>query len=409
MAEQPTLDGVAIKADEERLAHALVSRGLVTREEVQECLAGHDGSGVEGFLKALVKSGALTKNQARRAAKELSLLLGEQIPGYELMEKLGQGAMGTVYKARQTSMNRMVAVKLLSPRLAGNPEYLKRFTREAHLAAKLSHNNIVQAIDVGSAGGLHFFVMEHVAGTTIKDELETGKIYEEKEAVDIILQVAQAVQHAWRRGLIHRDIKPANIILTLDGIAKLSDLGVARETADAALARAEKGLTIGTPFYISPEQARGQEDIDVRADIYSLGATLYHMVTGQPPFPGPGVQEVLLAHLKEELTPPDHLNLKLSSGLGEVVEVMMAKDREQRYRNPDDLIIDLECLLSGAPPRLARQQIQAAMLEGLAQGEAAEEDEAPDRPSGSTVPWVAILGGLLGLSLLINLLLLLRR
>src|SRR5262249_48754961 len=304
-------------------------------------------------------------------------------------------------------MNRLVAVKTLHPRLAANPEYIKRFTREAHLAAKLSHNNIVQAIDVGAAGELHYFVMEYVPGTTIKDELEAGKIYEEKEAVEIILQIAQAVQHAARRGLIHRDIKPGNIMITLDGIAKLADLGVARETDDAALARTEKGLTIGTPFYISPEQARGQEDIDVRADIYSLGGTLYHMVTGQPPFPGPGVQEVLMAHVNEELTPPDHLNLKLSSGLGEVVEVMMAKDREQRYRHPDDLIIDLEYLLSGQPPRLARQRIQAAMLEQLAEGEA--EEEKPPPTTESSLPWIAILGGLLGLSLLINLLLLVRR
>jgi serine/threonine-protein kinase len=409
MADQPILEGVATKADEDRLAHALVSRGLVTREEVQECLGGQAGPGVVAFLKRLVKAGYLTRNQAQRAAHEMTLLLGEQIPGYELLEKLGQGAMGTVYKARQTSMNRLVAVKTLHPRLAGDPEYIKRFMREAHLAAKLSNNNIVQAIDVGSAGELYYFVMEYVSGTTIKDELETGKIYEEKEAVDIILQIAQAVQHAWRRGLIHRDIKPANIILTLDGIAKLSDLGVARETDDAALARAEKGFAIGTPFYISPEQARGEEDIDVRADIYSLGATLYHMVTGQPPFPGPGVQEVLMAHLNEELTPPDHLNLKLSSGLGEVVEVMMTKDRKQRYRSPDDLIIDLEYLLSGAPPRLARQRIQAAMLEGLAQGEAEEEEDAPVRQSETPILWVAILGGLLALSVLINLLLLLRR
>jgi len=407
MAEQPILDGVASEADEGRLAHALVSRGLVTREESQECLAAGDVPGAAAFLKRLVKAGYLTRHQAQRAAHELPLLLGEQIPGYQLLEKLGQGAMGTVYKARQTSMNRLVAIKMLHPRWAGNPEYLKRFTREAHLAAKLSHNNIVQAIDVGAAGSFHYFVMEYVSGTTIKDELEAGKIYEEKEAIDIILQIAQAVQHAWRRGLIHRDIKPANIILTLDGIAKLSDLGVAREAADAALARAEKGITIGTPYYISPEQARGQEDIDVRSDMYSLGATLYHMVTGQPPFPGPGVQEVLLAHLKQELTPPDHLNLKLSSGLGEVVEVMMAKDREQRYRSPDDLIMDLEYLLSGEPPRLARQRIEAATLEQLAEGEA-EEEEEPE-PSRFNVPWVAILGGVLGVSVLINLLLLLRR
>jgi serine/threonine-protein kinase len=408
MSEKSTFDGVASKADEERLAHALISRGLLTREEVQECLAAGNTDGAEAFLKRLVKSGFLTLNQARRAHQELPMLLGEQIPGYVLLEKLGQGAMGTVYKARQTSMNRLVAIKLLNPRLAANPEFMARLTREAHLAAKLSHNNIVQAIDVGSAGDLFYFVMEYVPGTTIKDELETGKIYEEREAVDLVLQIAQGVQHAYRRGLIHRDIKPANIIVRLDGIAKLADLGMARETDDLVLAHAEKGLTIGTPFYISPEQARGDVNIDVRSDIYSLGATLYHMVTGRPPFPGPGIEAVIWAHLKEELTPPDHINTKLSSGLGEVVECMMAKDREQRYRNPDGLILDLECLLSGEPPRLARQQIQAATLEALTEGEPEADGDKTAPTNYDSWPWLAILGVLLGLSALVNLLLLLR-
>src|SRR5438128_3070753 len=127
------------------------------------------------------------------------------------MEKLGQGSMGVVYKARQLSMNRLVAIKVLHPRFAANPEFLRRLTREAHLAAKLSHNNIVQAIDVGSTGKHHFFVMEFVEGTTINLELEKGKIYEEQEALAIVRQVAQALQHAHRRQLIHRDIKPSNI------------------------------------------------------------------------------------------------------------------------------------------------------------------------------------------------------
>src|SRR5262249_21733936 len=143
MPEPKTVDSAASKADEERLAHALISRGLLTREEVQECLAAEHASGVAAFLKRLVKSGYLTRNQAQRAAHEMASLLGQQIPGYELLEQRGHGAMGTVFKARQTSMNRLVAVKTLNPRLAANPEYSKRFTREAHLAAKLSHNNIV--------------------------------------------------------------------------------------------------------------------------------------------------------------------------------------------------------------------------------------------------------------------------
>jgi serine/threonine-protein kinase len=400
-------EAAALNPEEERLAHALVSRGLVTREEVQQCRAQTvSQSGPEVLLSRLVNAGFLTLNQAKRARHELAALLGQQIPGYQLMEKLGQGSMGVVYKARQLSMNRLVAVKVLHPRFASNPEFLRRFTREAHLAAKLSHNNIIQAIDVGSAGTIHHFVMEYVEGTTIRQELEAGKIYEEREALDITLQIAQALQHASRRQLIHRDVKPANIVLTADRVAKLADIGMAREADDHTLARAEKGMTIGTPFYMAPEQIQGREDIDTRADLYSLGATLYHMVTGQPPFPGDKVDQVLQAHLEQDLVPPDHLNTKLSGGLGEVVEFMMAKKRRKRYQTPDDLILDLECLLNGQPPKLARQRIERTTLEELAGGEAEVDDEsAPHQRAKNNVLLLSIVGTLLGLSLVLNLIL----
>jgi serine/threonine-protein kinase len=407
MADPQRSDGTA-RADEERLAHALISRGLLTREEVHSCRHGTE-TGPEALLARLVAAGFLTANQAKRAGKELETLLGQQIPGYQLLEKLGQGAMGTVYKTRQMSMNRLVAVKVLHSRLAANPEFLQRLTREAHLAARLSHNNIIQAIDVGSAGPLHYFVMELVEGKTIREILEAGKVYEEREAVEIILQIAQALQHAHRRGLIHRDVKPANIVLTTEGIAKLADLGMARETDDAALARREKGIAMGTPYYMAPEQIRGRQSIDGRADLYALGATLYHMVTGQPPFHYSEIDRVLMAHLEEELTPPDHINQALSSGLGEVVEFMMAKERRRRYQKAEDVIIDLECLLSGEAPKLARKQMQASTLAALSEGEA-EETEASSGHSGPRYAWmwIAVLGGLLGLSLLVNLILLVR-
>jgi eukaryotic-like serine/threonine-protein kinase len=410
MSQPPSEAPGKFDEEQQRLANALVSRGLLTPEELDSCKAP-EGVGGKALLTRLVESGLLTRGQARRAMHKLAVLVGEEIPGYEMMEKLGQGAMGTVYKARQLSMNRLVAIKTLHPRFAANPEFLKRLTGEAHLAAKLSHNNIVQAIDVGQAGPLHYFVMEYVSGTTIKQELEEGKLYKEKEAVEIVLQIAQALQHANRRGLVHRDVKPANIILTLDGIAKLADLGMARETEDRARAKAEKGLTIGTPYYIAPEQIRGHEDLDVRADMYSLGATLYHMVTSQPPFPHKGIEAVLNAHLTEELTPPDHIRPELSSGLGEVVEIMMAKNRKQRYRNPDDLIVDLECLLNGEPPKLARQRIEAATLQELSEGEEEEEEEeqAATGPPGGAWLWIGVLGGLLALSAIANLVLLIKK
>ena len=333
--------------------------------------------------------------------------MGQQIPGFLLQGKVGQGSMGTVYRALQVSMNRTVAVKILHPKLAANADLLAGLTREAHVAARLSHNNIVQAIDVGSAGPLHYLVMEFIEGKTIKQEMEAGKKhFEEKEAVDIILQIAQALQHAHRRGLIHRDVKPANIVRTSDGIAKLADLGMARQTSDSRLIRKERGMAIGTPYYMAPEQVRGADDVDGRADIYSLGATLYHMTTGQPPFPGKDVETVLRAHLNDELTPPDHLNDQLSAGLGEVVEIMMAKDRNLRYQNADDLIIDLECLLAGEPPKLARKKIEASMLKGLAEGEDETEPREPAKPPWL---WLAVLGGLLAISVIANVILLLRR
>src|SRR5262249_50933661 len=204
---------------------------------------------------------------------------------------------------------------------------------------------------------------------------------------------------AGKRGLIHRDVKPANIVMTKDGIAKLADLGLAHESG-AGLSEEEKGLAVGTPFYIAPEQIRADPDIDIRADVYSLGGTLYHMVTGQPPFPNRGISKMLASHLDEPLTPPDHLNQILSGGLAELVEFMMAKDREDRYRTPEDLIIDLECLLNGEPPKLARQRIEAASLQSLAEGEADEVRPRRRRQTGLDWVWVGVLAGVLGISVL---------
>jgi serine/threonine-protein kinase len=404
---------MAVPADEERLALTLVGRGLVTREDIHACRG--EPAGAQGLLQRLVKAGGLTANQARRIAQELPALVNQQLPGYELLEKLGQGAMGTVFKARQLSMDRLVAIKILHPRLAANREFLDRFRREAHTAAKFSSNNVVQAIDVGSAGNVHFFVMEFVPGKTVQDELDGGKIFPEKEALDIVLQVAQALQQAHRRGLIHRDVKPANIMLTAEGVAKLADLGLARDISDRAAIKAEKGMLVGTPYYIAPEQIEGREDVDIRADLYSLGATLYHMVTGRPPFKGKDLDEILDAHLEAELTPPDHVNQGLSTGVGEVVEFLMAKEPGKRYRTPEELIIDLECLVNGEPPRLARQHFQAALLAGLAEGEEAgttkkkkkkrvEEDD-DEAPQSVPLVWLIGLAGVLAISLILNLIL----
>jgi len=396
-----------LKEEEERLSHGLVSRGLVTRDEVKTVPT--DGKlGAEKYLQKLHKAGLLTLGQMDRCKEDMNLLVGQQIPGYVLLEKIGAGAMGVVYKALQTRLNRQVAIKLLKGKRSRDPQFFAELEREARLAAKLSHNNIIQAIDIGSAGKFHYFVMELVEGKTIQEEMKAGKKrYDEKEALEIILQIAQALEHANKRGLVHRDIKPGNIVLTKDGIAKLADLGMARENTDIDLINKEKGMIIGTPNYIAPEQVRGQTDIDTRADIYSLGATLYHMVTGQPPFTGATVMEVVKAHETQELTPPDHLNVNLSAGIGEVVEMMMAKDRDERYHTAGELIIDLECLLNEEPPRLARQKVSQSLAQ-LSEGETDEEAEPIEVMPNWVMPTLVGMGVGLFLSLLLNLILMLK-
>ena len=401
-------DSATFSLEEEKMAHALVSRGLITREEWQQARDAESGAGFGAMLGALVKENFLTPAQAQRIAVELPTLTTQVIPGYKLIDKVGQGSMGTVFKARQLSMDRIVAIKVLHPKLAANKDFLARFTREAHLAAKFNSNHVIQAIDVGTVGNTNYFVMEYVEGLTIKDELEKGKIYGEAEAIDIVLQVARALQAAHRRNLVHRDVKPANIVLTKDGTAKLADLGMARATTDEAHIKAEKGLTLGTPHYMAPEQIRGRSDVDSRADIYSLGATLFHMVTGRQPFPFPTVSEVLKAHLKEDITPPDHINTKLSAGLGQVVELMMTKSRKKRYPSPDELILDLEAIQRDEPPKFAHQHMAALSTLAQAEDEDEEEEEDPNAPQFVPLKWALVLAGILAFSCVGNLFLLFR-
>jgi serine/threonine-protein kinase len=325
--------------------------------------------------------------------------------------------MATVYKARQLSLDRIVAVKVLPKRMSENPEFVERFYKEGKAAAKLSHNNIVQAIDVGSTkDNYHYFVMEYVEGRTLYDCMQPppigeGRNFSEAEALDITIQIADALEHAHKRGLIHRDVKPKNIILTPTGIAKLTDLGLARDLDDKEAAESEAGKAYGTPYYISPEQIRGDLDIDFRADIYSLGATMYHMVTGQPPFDGDTPSAVMHKHLKQPLIPPDHINTALSAGIGEIIEVAMAKEREDRYPSTSDLLEDLRAVRTGQPPVHARRQVD---VENLAKIEESGRtvDIEPHAHAISTIwsnPLVVTLLVISGVSILLNLILLIIR
>ena len=310
----------------------------------------------------------MPKNQ--EAQKEiLKRLQAQGIPGYKIEGILGFGAMAIVFRGRQTSLNRIVAIKVLSSRLAKDENYVRRFHREGRSAAKLNHHNIVSAIDVGKAGQYHYFVMEYVEGDTIDAALKQGKVFEEKEALNIIIQVARALKHAHEHWIIHRDIKPKNIMITNEGVVKLADMGIARELTDIATIEAEKGQAWGTPYYIAPEQIRGKIDVDGRADIYSLGATLYHMVTGKVPFYHEDKRNIMNMHLHTSLTPPDHINKELSIGISEMIEIMMKKNPEDRYQNIKILIEDIESVLKGSPPIRAHQSIDVDSFSPLASGD----------------------------------------
>jgi len=348
--------------------------GLATTNEIDFCREQQKQSSdpnQRSLADLLVENNFITPNQARRIKSQFDDRRNSQIPGYQLMSLIGKGAMAKVYKAKQLSLDRVVAIKVLPKRMSENEEFVNRFYAEGKAAARLSHSNIVQAIDVGStADGFHYFVMEYIEGKTLYDLMlpqphGDGRTFSEAEGLDITIQIADALAHAHQRGLIHRDVKPKNVILTPHGVAKLTDLGLAREMNDKAAAELEAGKAYGTPYYISPEQVRGDVDIDWRADIYSLGATMYHLLTGHPPFEADTPSAVMHMHLKEPLRPPDHINTALSAGVSEIIEVAMAKNRDERYSSTSDMLEDLKAVRSGQTPLHARRIVSLEDLEKI--------------------------------------------
>ena len=267
---------------------------------------------------------------------------GEVVGTFELEEAIGVGGMGAVFRADDAQLDREVALKLLPPDQTGDPEVVQRFYQEGRAAARLDHENIARVYSIGQDGPNHYIAFEYIEGITVRRQVDEHGPLPVNEAIDVTLQIAQALVHAAGRGVVHRDIKPSNIILTPQGRAKLVDMGLARRferEADHGLT--QSGMTLGTFDYISPEQARDPRDVDVRSDLYSLGCTLFHMLTGRPPFPGGTVLQKLLQHQEEP--PPDvrSLNPQVPVELARIINKLMAKDRDRRYQSPEQLVRDL--------------------------------------------------------------------
>ena len=270
---------------------------------------------------------------------------GQTFAGIEIIAKLGQGGMGSVYQARQPLLKRMVALKIMTPELNQNPDFVRRFTREAAAAANLSHPNMVQVYTAGESDGIHFIAMEFVEGESLKERMNRLGHIEPREAIAITVYVAQALQYAWNKArLIHRDIKPDNIFLSNTGEVKVGDLGLAKSLGAGNTELTQTGMAMGSPHYISPEQARAAKEIDFRTDIYSLGCTLYHMLTGQTPYQGDSSMAVMMKHVNE--TPPAIFKSwpACPTPVGMLVGKMLAKNPAGRHASYDELITELMTL-----------------------------------------------------------------
>jgi serine/threonine-protein kinase len=335
---------------------------------------------------ALVRLNVLTAEQRDAVLKRLRLRMasaGHKVAHYRLLRKLGEGGMGSVYLAEDERGLKPVAIKVLSRHVARNPEFMKRFRSEADAMARLNHAHIVRAFSVGQDRGRPFLVMEYCEGVSLDRRLRREERIASPEATRIVYQIASALQYAHARGVIHRDIKPANIVLENDGVAKLLDLGLSKRVDDTDPGLTQSGHFVGTPNYISPEQAKGLKEIDGRTDIYSLGATFYHLVTGEPPFRGTSTFAIVNQHVSGQVPDPQDVRAGLPDGVSHVIRRMMAKRPADRYKDCGELRSDLERLASG---RVPKTQALDEKLSSVAGTRRPTKAPAPGRAAAPAAP-----------------------
>jgi hypothetical protein len=291
------------------------------------------------FVEAAVGQRA-SESPTVQVKPEVALREGQIIGKCSIIRELGRGGMGAVYLAKHTTLDVLVAVKVLPPSVAKSEQFAERFLREARVVATLRHPNVLAVMDADKdpATGLYYMVMEYIDGGSIADRLLRGPL-PEKAAAQVVNGIAKALSTAEKQGVIHRDIKPANILVTKDGRVKLADLGLAKRAGQADITQSSSAL--GTPYYMSPEQIQDSRRVDIRSDIYSLGATFYHMMTGRPPYPGAEVYGVLHAVMTSPVPDPRAVKADLSESNAAICMRMMDKDAAKRYQTPSEVLSDL--------------------------------------------------------------------
>jgi len=275
------------------------------------------------------------------------------IGGFRLIRRIGRGGMGDVYFAHQASLNREAAVKVLHRSLCHDPIFVGRFMREVRLVARLDHPNIVKAYEAGEDCGFRYLAMAYVDGVTLERRLKRRGPLPETDALETALQLARALDYAWREHrLLHRDVKPANIMLDQRGVARLMDFGISRSLAEPSEKVTRSGLLVGTPNYMSPEAIQNRPDLDFRSDLYSLGATLYHVLTGQLPYAGRNFAETLRRRgSREPLPHPQDANPALSEPCVALLTRMLEPEPAHRHDSWQTLIADLEQVIGGRMPK----------------------------------------------------------
>lgn len=375
---------MSVPTSVEELLQLIRKSGVIDENKLSNYLQRREftrgiSTDVREFADEMTRDGVMTSFQTEQFL--LGKWRGFTIGKYKLLERVGVGGMGQVFLCEHMFMKKRVAIKVLPPAKAEQPAALGRFYREARAAGSLEHTHIVRTHDIDQDGNLHFIVMDYIDGPNLLDVVKKFGPLDIGRTVSYVRQVATALDYAFRNKIIHRDVKPGNILIDRKGVARILDLGLARfinDHSDQLTLKFDDKIVLGTADYVAPEQVANSHAVDIRADIYALGATFYFLLAGHPVFPTGTVSQKLLWHRTKEPTAIRSIRPEIPDGLAAIVVKMMAKDPRARYQTPAQVVADLEAWLPAVVPLPSPDempQLSPAAMDG-----AAVESEVEEQP-----------------------------